>query len=188
VSNEIDREALTDAQVHSMCAYVRGQECHKCASRVDTVYGHGQPGCHAIAEETLQRAASILRSTPDAGRCERDARIAELEQTVANLQSAFATYLTNEDHAALGALMNDMGRAGWGKKAKVVQKLLDAAMTNDSLSRRLKEAERDAARYRWLRSLSDANQFEVYDMAKEPLLLHTEYLDRAIDAAKGDGQ
>jgi hypothetical protein len=42
---------------------------------------------------------------------------------------------------------------------------------------------KDAQRYRWLRSLSDTNQFEVYDMAKEPLLLHTEYLDAAIDAA-----
>lgn len=41
----------------------------------------------------------------------------------------------------------------------------------------------DARRYRWLRGLSDANQFEVYDMAREPLLLHTEYLDAAIDAA-----
>lgn len=41
----------------------------------------------------------------------------------------------------------------------------------------------DAARYRWLRALSDANQFEVYDMARAPLLMHTEYLDAAIDAA-----
>lgn len=50
-----------------------------------------------------------------------------------------------------------------------------------------REQARDAERYMHLRSLSDSNQFEVYDMAKEPLLLHTEYLDAAIDAALSAG-
>lgn len=53
----------------------------------------------------------------------------------------------------------------------------------DSLAAQLRAVEGDARRYRWLRSLGDANQFDVYDMTREPLLLHTEYLDAAIDQA-----
>jgi hypothetical protein len=57
-------QSAGDEQVHAMCAYVRGEPCNKCPARVDTLYGNGQPGCHAIAEETLAKARDILRTSP----------------------------------------------------------------------------------------------------------------------------
>jgi hypothetical protein len=57
---------VSDEQIHAMCAYVRGEKCSQCSASVDTPYGAGQPGCHAIAEETLEKAREIL-AHPRAG-------------------------------------------------------------------------------------------------------------------------
>jgi hypothetical protein len=135
VSNEIDREAVTDERLAEMIADWENTSAASASHDLDTKFADE----HAAALRELQR----LRSTPDAGRCERDARIADLE-------------------------------------------------------RRLKEAERDAERYRWLRhGDNDENVLLVYDKGRVRKfgasydnfwLLRDESLDTAIDAAKGDGQ
>jgi len=58
--------APTPAQVHAMCAYLRTSndlpidKCMQCPARIDSPYGPGQPGCYAIAAETLAKSAEIL--------------------------------------------------------------------------------------------------------------------------------
>jgi hypothetical protein len=93
VSNEIDREAVvsvTELPNESVADWLEDFVRGECMFRSDE-----KP---AMFSEIARR----LRSTPDEGRCERDARIADLE-------------------------------------------------------RRLKEAERDAGRYRWLRDIKCCN-------------------------------
>ncbi len=63
-NNTRGAEAPTQAQIHAMCVYVRGQKCSECPASVDTLYGSGQPGCHAIAEETLERAWALRPPPP----------------------------------------------------------------------------------------------------------------------------
>jgi hypothetical protein len=120
VSNEIDREAVvsvTELPNESVADWLEDFVRGECMFRSDE-----KP---AMFSEIARR----LRSTPDEGRCERDARIADLE-------------------------------------------------------RRLKEAERDAGRYRWLREHGTSVTLpRVYDEKYEAVMWIA--LDKAIDSAMG---
>lgn len=50
------------AMVHKMCDYLTTSMvgCRKCPARIQTPYGEGEPGCYAVAEETLVQANGIL--------------------------------------------------------------------------------------------------------------------------------
>jgi hypothetical protein len=59
---------VNEAQVHEMCAYLRGGTalvCVGCPARVETPYGPGEMGCYGLALEALEKAAAILDSPAD---------------------------------------------------------------------------------------------------------------------------
>jgi len=79
--------ALTEQQIHSMCSYLQGQ-CHKCPREIDTAYGRGEQGCHAIAAETLEKARQLLGTSGMDGRTLSEAQLTALDAGATLLEEA----------------------------------------------------------------------------------------------------